>query len=106
MLKQVAEDIYQLTIQYAGGMGETNSYFIKGEKGFTVIDTGYYSEQAIDVWKEVLEEGYPIEKIVLTHVHQDHIGMARWLQEHFGFPIIVSEKGIEVMKKHGAHKLL
>ena len=74
MLKQVADDIYQLIIQYAGGMGETNSYFIKGDKGFTVIDTGYYSEQAIYVWKEVLEEGHPIEKIVLTHVHQDHIG--------------------------------
>lgn len=98
----MADEIYQLTIEYPGGMGETNNYFIKGDKGFTVIDTGFYSEQAIDVWKKVLEQGYSIEKIVLTHVHQDHIGMARWLQESYDLPIVVSKKGQEVMKKHGA----
>lgn len=71
-------------------MGATNCYLLKGEDGYTVIDTGMYSKKAIRLWEEILETGYKIEKVVLTHVHQDHIGLAKWFQQEKGVPIVVA----------------
>ncbi|RDW18104.1 hypothetical protein CWR48_10945 [Oceanobacillus arenosus] len=98
MLINVTENIDKLVIQFPGGMGELNSYLFKGENGYTVVDTGVYSEQAIETWKQFLASGITIEKVVLTHTHQDHIGLAKWFQEQIHVPVIVSKSGYEEMK--------
>ena len=76
MMQHVIKNIYQVTIKNPDGMGSTNCYLVKGKREYTIIDTGMYSNQAITTWEEVLNEGVKIDKIVLTHVHPDHIGMA------------------------------
>lgn len=99
VLTKVTEGIYLLVVQYRGGMGATNCYLVKGENGYTIIDTGVYSQQAIETWQKVLDSGIDVEKVVLTHVHQDHIGLAKWFQNK-GVPIIVSKIGLGEMEKH------
>lgn len=99
MLKKVTENIELAVVTYSGGMGATNCYLLKGEDGYTVIDTGMNSKQAIRLWEGILETGYKIEKVVLTHVHQDHIGLAKWFQQEKGVPIIVSHLSYREMKK-------
>lgn len=100
MLQHITEEIGLVTINYPGGMGETNCYLIKGDKGYTIIDTGMYSKEGIKQWQEIMNAGYKIEKIVLTHVHQDHIGLAKWFQEEIGVPVVVSKLGYGEMKKY------
>lgn len=100
VLKQVAEDIELVVVSYPGGMESTNCYLLRGDNGYTVIDTGMYSRAAICQWEEILDSGYHIEKVVLTHVHQDHIGLAKWFQEEKGIPIIVSKLSYGEMKKY------
>jgi glyoxylase-like metal-dependent hydrolase (beta-lactamase superfamily II) len=99
VLTKIIEGIYLLKVQYPGGMGATNCYLVEGEQGYTIIDTGSYSKQAKSLWQQVLDKGVAIEKVVLTHVHQDHIGLAKWLQKK-GIPIIVSKIGLGEMEKH------
>ncbi|RDW19805.1 MBL fold metallo-hydrolase [Oceanobacillus chungangensis] len=98
MLINVTENIDKLVIQFPGGMGELNSYLFKGKNGYTIVDTGVYSDQAIEIWKQVLTNGIKVEKVVLTHTHQDHIGIAKWFQEQMHVPVIVSKLGYEEMK--------
>ncbi|QGS68407.1 MBL fold metallo-hydrolase [Oceanobacillus sp. 143] len=98
MLINITENIDKLVIQFPGGMGELNSYLFKGENGYTVVDTGVYSDQAIEIWNQVLTSGIKVEKVVLTHTHQDHIGIAKWFQEQIHVPVIVSKMGYEEMK--------
>ena len=81
MLIKITDDIYQLVVRFPFGMREVNSYLIKGEKGFTVIDTGSYAKESIDIWEQTLSSGVKVEKVVLTHAHPDHIGLAGWFQE-------------------------
>ncbi|MDI2588762.1 MBL fold metallo-hydrolase [Psychrobacillus sp. NEAU-3TGS] len=81
-------------------MGAVNCYLIEGKNGYTVIDTGTDSKEAKDGWKEVLSSGIIIEKVVLTHTHQDHIGLAKWFQKEVVVPVIVSCLGYEEMKKN------
>ncbi len=99
MLTEVAEGIHKLIIQFPGGMGEVNCYLLKGPNGYTVIDTGTDSEEAKERWKQILASGIIIEKVVLTHTHIDHIGLAKWFQQEVGVPVIVSNLGYEEMQK-------
>lgn len=100
MLVQVAEGIYQLSVEFPFGMRQMNSYIFKGEKGLTIVDTGSYSEQSIEIWKRALPAETKVEKIVLTHSHTDHIGLARWLREQFQAPVLISRLGFEEMQKY------
>lgn len=99
MLTEVADGIHKLVIQFPGGMGEVNCYLVKGSNGYTAIDTGTDSKEAKEGWERVLSSGVVLEKVVLTHTHNDHIGLAKWFQQEIGVPVIVSNLSYEEMKK-------
>src|SRR4051794_39003718 len=99
MLANVTDGIHKLVIKFPEGMGEVNCYLIEGKNGYTVIDTGTDSIESKVGWRKVLSTGVVIEKVVLTHTHQDHIGLAKWFQQEVGVPVLVSNLGYEEMRK-------
>ncbi|WP_055743834.1 MBL fold metallo-hydrolase [Brevibacillus choshinensis] len=99
MLVQVAKGIHQLSIQFPFGMRQMNGYVIEGKDGVTLVDTGSYAEQSIDIWKRALPVGTKVEKVLLTHSHTDHIGLAKWLRDTYRAPILISRLGYEEMQK-------
>lgn len=74
-----------------------NGYLLAGPSGYTLIDPGLNTEEAVARWETVLEEmgiGYEaISQIVLTHHHPDHYGLAGWFQERTGAPVYLSPSG-------------
>lgn len=100
MLEKIKENIYKVTIRFASGMQEVNCYLIKGKHGYTVIDTGIYTKEAFELWRRVLDSGIVVEKVVLTHTHQDHIGLAKWFQESVGVPVYISNLGYTEMQRN------
>jgi glyoxylase-like metal-dependent hydrolase (beta-lactamase superfamily II) len=76
-----------------------NSYAIRGKQGITVIDPGLHTQAAIAVWEESFEclgfAARDIERIVLTHYHPDHYGLAGWMQQLSGADVWLSRKGHE-----------
>ncbi|MCI4663282.1 MAG: MBL fold metallo-hydrolase [Neomegalonema sp.] len=55
------------------------------EDVWTIVDTGLAS--AKDVWRGLLEgplSGRRIGRVIVTHHHPDHIGLAGWFQAKFG----------------------
>lgn len=60
--------------------------FIAGEKEFIVIDPGSPFEDEQKVLHEyvdsLIESGYEVKEIILTHLHRDHISGANALQNH------------------------
>lgn len=92
MLKKIVDEIYQLTMPIPYDFGEVNCYLIKGENGFTIVDTGAWTQETKEIWKKILSE-YRAEKILITHSHPDHIGLAGWLQQKYDIPVWLSKKG-------------
>ena len=45
MLMKLTDRIFKLVVRYPFGMREVNSYLIRGDKGYTVIDTGSYARR-------------------------------------------------------------
>ncbi|MDF2925266.1 MAG: beta-lactamase [Paenibacillaceae bacterium] len=74
-----------------------NAYLIAGDNGWTVVDPGIHTDEAVALWERVwLETGSryrDVERIVLTHHHPDHYGLAGYFQEKSGAPVFLSERG-------------
>ena len=99
ILKKVTEDIKLLSLPYSFGMVQVNCFLFRGEKGYTVVDTGSDSEEGISTWEYLMAAGITIEKIVLTHFHIDHLGLAKWFQQKHDIPVFISSKGYQEMQR-------
>ncbi|SFI87326.1 MBL fold metallo-hydrolase [Thermoflavimicrobium dichotomicum] len=89
------EDIIEVALPLPFPLKIIKAYLIQGKNGYTIVDTGLKTQDSLDVWEKVRSEvGFSwtdVEKIVLTHYHPDHYGMAGTLQEMTQAPVYISE---------------
>ena len=67
-----------------------NLWLLEDGDGWTVVDTGIFFDESKAIWRQVLEGpmgGRSVDRIVVTHLHPDHIGCAGWLAEEFDAPL-------------------
>jgi len=80
-----------------------NGYILRSGDGYTIIDPGLHTDKAVDVWQTVLRELHiesdQIDRVVLTHHHPDHYGLAGWMQEWTGCDVYMSPEGHQLAKR-------
>jgi len=62
---------------------------IDGREGWTVVDTCIDHAQSRADWEQVFAqelEGLPVLRVLVTHMHPDHVGLAHWLCERWSTP--------------------
>lgn len=72
------------------GLDYINLWLIEEAEGWTLVDTGFKSSRLQKIFEEVAErhlKGKPITRILCTHFHPDHLGLAGWLQQKFDAPL-------------------
>ncbi|POR48206.1 glyoxylase-like metal-dependent hydrolase (beta-lactamase superfamily II) [Paraburkholderia eburnea] len=55
---------------------------IDGQQGWTVVDCGITDDTIKAHWEQVFEsqlDGLPVLRVLVTHCHPDHIGLAHWI---------------------------
>ena len=97
---EVAEGVYQLKVPVPFPLVFVSVYLVEGYDGWTIIDTGYDYLKGRKVWEKGtrqvgLDLKRDVERIVVTHFHPDHLGLARWLQEWSGPPVYMLEDGVQ-----------
>jgi glyoxylase-like metal-dependent hydrolase (beta-lactamase superfamily II) len=63
---------------------------IDGKQGWTIVDCGIGVEKTQTLWEQVFAralEGLPVLRIIVTHMHPDHVGCAAWLKEKWNVPV-------------------
>lgn len=62
-----------------------NAYLLQGERGWLLVDAGWNAPESIDSLEKQLKQCgvsfSDIDRVVFTHVHPDHYGMAQRLKE-------------------------
>jgi glyoxylase-like metal-dependent hydrolase (beta-lactamase superfamily II) len=66
---------------------------IEGRAGWTVVDCCIARDESRAQWEAIFAgqlEGLPILRVIVTHMHPDHIGLAHWLCERWDAPMWIS----------------
>jgi len=62
---------------------------LDGREGWTVVDCCISRDEAKAQWEQIFAstfEGLPLLRVIVTHMHPDHIGLADWLCARWSTP--------------------
>jgi glyoxylase-like metal-dependent hydrolase (beta-lactamase superfamily II) len=65
----------------------------EGREGWAIVDCGIANEATRTAWEQVFAsalEGLPVLRVIVTHMHPDHIGNAAWLCERWDCALWIS----------------
>lgn len=93
-LVEIADGILWTRVPLPFRLDHVNLYLIEDNGGWAVLDTGVDNAESRQVW-ETLLRGFlrkrPLTKVIVTHYHPDHIGLAGWLCKRFDVPLYASQ---------------
>lgn len=81
---EIADGVLWMRLPLPMALDHVNVYAFDEGDGWTVVDTGYNTEKIRAVWDDLLAGplGFrPVRRVIVTHHHPDHIGLAGWFQE-------------------------
>lgn len=103
ILWDVAPDIRQMRVPLDTGIDHNNVYLVREDPGWCVFDTGMDSQAVRDIWTAALSGPLSdgISRIVVSHHHPDHLGLAAWLQDTTGAPVYVRPEELRAAQGMG-----
>ena len=98
---EVAPGILWLRMQLPFALDHINLWLLEDSeetatgvrKGWTAVDCGVTNPGTQAAWEQVFAgpmKGLPILRVLVTHMHPDHMGLAHWLCEKFNAPLLMS----------------
>ncbi|HEX4616156.1 MAG TPA: MBL fold metallo-hydrolase [Stellaceae bacterium] len=91
----IAPGVHWLRMPLPFALDHINLWLLEDGAGWTIVDTGYATAQTRELWERIFAErldGWPVTRVIVTHYHPDHIGLADWLVRHWQAPLWVTEK--------------
>lgn len=83
---EVADGIFWVRMPLPYSLQWINLWLLRDSDGWVVIDTGVATEIAAEHWRNIFKnhlEGMPVKKVIVTHMHPDHVGLAGWMTRKF-----------------------
>jgi glyoxylase-like metal-dependent hydrolase (beta-lactamase superfamily II) len=88
--REIAKGLIWFRLPLPFVLNHVNCWLLEDADGWTIIDTGADKPQSREMWDAVLAtklKGKPVLRIVCTHGHPDHVGLAGWLCEKLDVPL-------------------
>ncbi|WP_207063232.1 MBL fold metallo-hydrolase [Motiliproteus sp. SC1-56] len=93
-LLEVAPGVHWLRMPLPFALDHINLWLLEDGEGWTLVDSGIGTDQVKSLWKALLDgplAGRPLRRILVTHFHPDHVGLAGWLSRLTGADVWMSE---------------
>lgn len=91
---EVAPGIVWVRLALPFRLNHVNIYLLADGDGWTMIDTGIGNEATIAAWTVLFDgplKNFKITRLLVTHAHPDHVGLAGWIVERFGCRLWMSQ---------------
>ncbi len=86
----VAPGVFWLRMPLPLALDHINLYLLEDNDSWVIIDTGMRSDDIQKHWQAIFD-GQPgidsISRVIVTHMHPDHVGQSGWLCEKFAAPL-------------------
>jgi len=80
---EVAPGILWIRLPLPMALDHVNVYALEDDDGWMIVDTGIDTRRGRAIWGELLAgplADKPVARVLVTHYHPDHIGLAGWFQ--------------------------
>ncbi len=75
------------------GLNHINLWALKDRSGWMIVDTGIGDKVSKEIWESHFD-GFmgdrPVNRVLCTHLHPDHTGLAGWLCRKFDAPLLMT----------------
>ncbi len=81
---EIASGILWMRLPLPMALDHVNVYALDDGDSWTVIDTGFASKRSRAIWQKLMDgplAGKPVGRVVVTHHHPDHVGLAGWFMQ-------------------------
>ncbi len=89
-ITEITSDIFWIRMPLPFKLHPINLWLLRdvmhNTTGWTLIDTGLFNDKNKLIWQSIIEkyfDGAPLLRVICTHMHPDHIGLANWLCNGF-----------------------
>ncbi len=90
---EVAPGVHWIRMRLPFQLNHINLWLLEDENSWTIVDTGIRDEPTAEAWKQLFAgamQDRPVKRVIVTHLHPDHVGMAGWLVRRFGVELWMS----------------
>jgi glyoxylase-like metal-dependent hydrolase (beta-lactamase superfamily II) len=102
---ELAPGVRWLRMQLPFALDHINLWLLEdrldGVDGWTIVDCGITNDATKAAWEQVFAnelQGRPVLRVIATHMHPDHIGLAHWLTERWQCRLWVSATDFNVAR--------
>ena len=91
----ILPDLKWLRLPLPFTLGHINVWLLRDGDGWAIVDTGIGTSLSYEIWASVFQhtlEGAPVTRVLVTHMHPDHVGCAGWICERFGVELWMSRE--------------
>jgi len=84
---EVADGVFWLRQRLPFELDHINVWALRDGDGWTLVDTGVPLPECKEAWTAAIAGplgGRPIKRVIATHMHPDHVGLAGWLTYKHG----------------------
>ncbi|MDX2276301.1 MAG: MBL fold metallo-hydrolase [Hyphomonadaceae bacterium] len=85
--QEVAPGVHWVCMPLPMSLKWINLWLLEDGDGWTIVDTGLALEETRNYWRAIFESklgGKPVTRVICTHMHPDHMGLAGWIGRKFG----------------------
>lgn len=79
---EVQPGIHWLRMPLPFALDHINVWALRDGDGWTLVDTGMQMPQTVSAWETAMAGalgGLPVKRVICTHMHPDHVGVAGWI---------------------------
>lgn len=91
---EVADGVFWFRVPLPMKLDHINLWLLRDGEQWTIVDTGMYDDGCKQTWNKVFDEFIApesVSRIVITHYHPDHLGLASWLLERCRCKVLISK---------------
>ena len=89
----ICEGVWWIRLPLPFRLDHINVWALEDGDGWALVDTGIRTEETVVAWERLIGLApfdRPLRRIIVTHMHPDHIGMAGWLCRRYGARLWIS----------------
>jgi len=90
---QVLPGIHWLRMPLPFKLNHVNLWVLEDGNGLTLVDSGLGTDVTRGLWLKALATSLPqmpVKRLLVTHHHPDHSGLAGWLSTEHGVPLLMA----------------